>query len=139
MGAMQTSAGKAKILAGVRDRLKVGGKFLSHELLARDHLESLHQNLTQMMRVNATPLPALDWIDTFNQAGLTVTKQQTGAMRLLDPVQVLRDEGVIHTVQMTWNILTQPVIRDRILMMRRVFTQHQQDLRYIALCAVREL
>ncbi|MHC5745831.1 MAG: SAM-dependent methyltransferase [Nostoc sp.] len=136
---MQTSAGKAKILAGVRDRLKVGGKFLSHELLARDHLESLHQNLTQVMRVNATPLTALDWIDTFNQAGLTVTKQQTGAMRLLDPVQVLRDEGVIHTVQMAWNILTQPVIRDRILMMRRVFTQHQQDLGYIALCAVREL
>ncbi|MEH1810290.1 hypothetical protein [Nostoc sp.] len=40
---------------------------------------------------------------------------------------------------MAWNILTQPVIRDRILMMRRVFTQHQQDLGYIALCAVREL
>jgi ubiquinone/menaquinone biosynthesis C-methylase UbiE len=32
---MQPPAGKAKILAGVRDRLKVGGKFLSHELLAR--------------------------------------------------------------------------------------------------------
>jgi len=60
-------------------------------------------------------------------------------MRLLDPVQVLRDEGVIHTVQIAWNILTQPLIRDRILMMRRVFTQHQQYLGYIALCAVREL
>lgn len=135
---MQTSAGKAKILAGVRDQLKIGGKFLSHELLARDHLESLHQNLTQVMRVNATPLPELDWIATFNQAGLTVTEQQTGAMRLLDPVQVLRDEGVIHTVQIAWNILTQPVIRDRIIKMRRVLTQHQQDLGYIALCAVRD-
>ncbi|WP_341530205.1 class I SAM-dependent methyltransferase [Nostoc sp. UHCC 0302] len=136
---MQTSAGKAKILTGVRDRLKVGGKFLSHELLARDHLESLHQDLTQVTRVNATPLPERDWINTFAQVGLTVTQRQIGAMRLLDPVQVLRDEGVIHTVQIAWNILTQPVIRDRILMMRRVFTQHQQELGYIALCAVREL
>jgi ubiquinone/menaquinone biosynthesis C-methylase UbiE len=136
---MQTSAGKAKILAGVRDRLKVGGKFLSQELLARDHLESLRQDLTQVTRVNATPLPEQDWIDTFAQIGLTVTQRQIGAMRLLDPVQVLRDEGVIHTVQIAWNILTQPAIRDRILMMRRVFTQHQQDLGYIALCAVREL
>ncbi|BAY23923.1 hypothetical protein NIES2100_37160 [Calothrix sp. NIES-2100] len=136
---MQTSAGKAKILTGVRDRLKVGGKFLSHELLARDHLESLRQDLTQVTCVNATPLPERDWIDTFAQVGLTVTQRQIGAMRLLEPVQVLRDERVIHTVQIAWNILTQPVIRDRIIKMRRVFTQHQQDLGYIALCAVREL
>ncbi|MBD2511696.1 class I SAM-dependent methyltransferase (plasmid) [Nostoc sp. C052] len=136
---MQTSAGKAKILTGVRDRLKVGGKFLSHELLARDHLESLRPDLTQVTRVNATPLPERDWINTFAQLGLTVTQRQIGAMRLLEPIQVLRDEGVIQTVQIVWNILTQPLIRDRILMMRRVFTQHQQDLGYIALCAVREL
>jgi hypothetical protein len=60
-------------------------------------------------------------------------------MRLLDPVQVLRDEGIAHTAQIIWNVSTQPVIRDRILMMRRVLTQHRQDLGYIALCAVREL
>ncbi len=136
---MQSPAGKAKILTGVYDRLKVGGKFLSHELLARDHLEALHQDLVQATRVNATPLTERDWISTFNQAGLAITQQQTGAMRLLDPVQVLKDEGVIHTARIVWNVFTQPVIRDRILIMKRVFTQHQQDLGYIALCAVREL
>jgi cyclopropane fatty-acyl-phospholipid synthase-like methyltransferase len=136
---MQSPAGKVKILSGVRDRLKVGGKFLSHELLACDHLEALHQDLVQATHVNATPLMEQDWINTFDQAGLVVTHQQIGAMRLLDPVQVLRDEGAIHTMQIAWNILTQPVIRDRILMMRRVLTQHQQDLGYIALRAVREL
>jgi cyclopropane fatty-acyl-phospholipid synthase-like methyltransferase len=135
---MQSPVGKARILSGVRDRLKVGGRFISHELLARDHLESLHQDLPQATRVNATPLPEVGWIDIFNQAGLTVTQQQTGAMRLLDPVQVLQDEGVVHTAQIIWNVLTQPVVRDRILTMRRVFTQHQADLGYIALCAVRE-
>jgi ubiquinone/menaquinone biosynthesis C-methylase UbiE len=135
---MQAPTGKAKILAGVRDCLKIGGKFLSHELLAHDHLETLHQDLTQAMHVNATPLPEQIWINTFDQTGLIVTQRQIGAMRLLDPAQVLRDEGVIHTAQIVWNILTQPVIRDRILTMRRVLTQHQQDLGYIALCAVRE-
>ncbi len=135
---MQSPAGKAKILTGVRDRLKVGGKFLSHELVAHNHLESLRRDLTQAMRINATPLPELDWIKTFHQVGLMVTQQQTGEMRLLDPVQVLKDEGVIHTAQIAWNVLTQPVIRDRILAMRQVLTHHQQDLGYIALCAVRE-
>ena len=136
---MQSPVGKAAILSGVRDRLKDGGKFLSHELLARDHLASLHQDLTQTMRVNATPLPEQDWITTFEQAGLIVTQRQSGAMRLLDPGQVLRDEGVTHTVQIAWNLLTQPVLRDRILTMRHVLTKHQQDLGYIAFCAVRAL
>lgn len=135
---MQVSAGKANILAGIRDRLNIGGKFLSHELLARDHLESLHQDLTQAMHVNATPLTDADWIKTFHQVGLTVTQQQTGAMKLLDPIQVLQDEGVGHTAQIVWNMVTQPVLRDRIIKMRRVLTQHQQNLGYIALCAVRD-
>lgn len=136
---MQTSAGKAKILAGVRDRLKVGGKFLSHELLARDHFASLQQDLTQAMHVNATPLPEQGWITAFDQAGLTVTQRHSGAMKLLDPVQVLQDEGLAHTMQIAWKLLTQPVIRDRLLTMRQVLTQHQQDLGYVALCAVRAL
>lgn len=135
---LQSPAGKAKILADVRDRLNIDGKFLSHELLARDHLESLHQDLSQAMHVKATPLTEADWINTFYQVGLTVTQQQRGAMKLLDPIQVLQDEGVVHTAQIVWNMVTQPVLRDRILTMQRVLTQHQADLGYIALCAVRE-
>lgn len=136
---MQSPTGKAKILSGVRDRLKVGGKFLSHELLARDHLELLRQDLTQAIRVNATPLTEADWIDTFYHAGLTVMQQQTGTMRLLDPIQVLQDEGIVHTAQIVWNVMTQPVMRDRILTMPQVLTQRQPDLGYITLCAIREL
>jgi SAM-dependent methyltransferase len=134
---MQSPIGKARILTDIHNRLKVGGKFLSHELLARDHLEVLGRDLTQVTCVNATPLLEQDWISTFDEAGLTVRQHQIGAMRLLNPVQLLRDEGIIHTTQIGWNILTQPVIRDRILAMRRVFTQYQQDLGYIALCAIR--
>jgi SAM-dependent methyltransferase len=134
---MQSPIGKARILADIHNRLKVGGKFLSHELLARNHLEVLGQDLTQVTCVNATPLLEQDWISLFDEAGLTVRQHQIGSMRLLNPVQLLRDEGIIHTTQIGWNILTQPVIRDRILAMRRVFTQYQQDLGYIALCAIR--
>ena len=134
---MQSPAGKAKILTGVRDRLKIGGKFLSHELLARDNLETLREDLIQATRVNATPLSAIDWNETFDRAGLAVTQQQTGAMRLLDPVQVLQDEGVAGTAHIIWNVATQPAIRDRIVRMRQVFTQHHQDLGYIISCTVR--
>jgi ubiquinone/menaquinone biosynthesis C-methylase UbiE len=135
---MQSAAGKAKILAGVRDRLQVGGKFLSHELLAQNHSQELHQDLAQATRVNATPLTEREWINALDQAGLTVIQQQTGSMKLLDPAQVLRDEGAIRTARIVWNVMTQPALRDRIFEMRQVLTQHQQDLGYIALCAIRE-
>lgn len=135
---MQSSVGKARILSGVRDRLKPNGKFLSHELLARYPLESLHQDLSQATRVNATPLSEAGWIDAFAQAGLAITQQQIGAMRLLNSFQMLQDEGAVHTAQIIWNMLTRPVVRDRILKMRQVFIQHQQDLGYIAMCAIKE-
>lgn len=135
---MQSPAGKAKILAGVHDRLKPGGQFLSQELLARDHIEQLHQDLVQTIRVNSTPLSEPDWISAFNQAGLKISHHKTGAMKLLDPIQMLRDEGPVRTTKILWNVLTQPVVRDRLLAMRQVFTQHRQDMGYIALHAVRE-
>jgi cyclopropane fatty-acyl-phospholipid synthase-like methyltransferase len=130
---MQSPAGKAKILHGVRDRLKPGGTFLSHELVAHDHLDQIHQDLAQALRVNATPLTKAGWIDAFHQAGFTVTNCKTGAMRLLEPGQLLQDEGMTGTAKLVWNVVTQPTIRDRILTMRQVFSQHRHSLNYIVM------
>jgi len=33
-------------------------------------------------------------------------------------------------------VLTKPAIRSRVLEMRRVFSQYQQELGYIAVCAI---
>jgi hypothetical protein len=57
-------------------------------------------------------------------------------MGLLNPVQMLRDEGVVDTARIVWNILTKAPIRDRVLQMRHVFKHHQQNLGYISLCAI---
>jgi hypothetical protein len=48
------------------------------------------------------------------------------------------NEDIARTSQILWNLLTNPVIRDRVLAMRHVFTQHQQNLGYIALQAMRK-
>lgn len=133
---MQSPAGKAKILQGIRNKLKPGGKFLSHELLVCDHEEEVHRTLSQVIRMNATPLSVEDWNKACDTAELNVQQYQTGAMGLLNPLQMLRDEGVVDTARIVWNVLTKAPIRDRVLHMRHAFKQHQQDLGYIALCAV---
>ncbi|MEW5860918.1 MAG: class I SAM-dependent methyltransferase [Cyanobacteriota bacterium] len=134
---MQSVPGKAKILAGVRDRLKSGGKFLCHELLARNQEAEIHQALAQVIRVNSTPLSEANWLAACEAAGLQVQQHQTGSMGLLNLRRVLQDEGVVDTLRILWNVLTHPQLRKRVLAMRRVFQQYQQDLGYIVLSAKR--
>ena len=133
---MQSPAGKRQILRGIRDKLKPGGNFLSDELLACNHEEAVHRTLSQVIRMNATPLSVENWKQACEEAGLTVQQYQTGAMGLLNPVQMLQDEGILDTVRIVWNVLTRSQLRERVLQMRCAFKQHQQDLGYIALCAV---
>jgi predicted O-methyltransferase YrrM len=134
---MQSAPGKAKILASVRDRLRPGGMFLSHELLANNHEQEIHQALAQTIRVNSTPLSEAGWMTACGTAGLQVQQHRTGPMQLLNPVQMVRDEGAIGTGKILWNILTHPQLRQRILAMRQVFQQYRSDLGHIILCATR--
>jgi SAM-dependent methyltransferase len=134
---MQSPAGKAKILNGVRDRLKTGGKFLSHELLAQAHEEEIHQLLAQTIRANSTPLSEANWISALAAAGLAVQRHQTGPPGLLNIGRMIQDEGLFSTLRILGNILTQPDLRKRVLGMRRAFHQYRQDLGYIVLCATR--
>lgn len=129
---MQSASGKAKILRGVGDRLKPGGQFLSHELWANGpNAASLHKELAATIRVNATPLSTDGWIDACQQAGLQVEHHHTGPMALLNPRRIAQEEGIGTLLRLGWNMLTRPVMRQRILDMRRVFTRHRDELGYI--------
>jgi cyclopropane fatty-acyl-phospholipid synthase-like methyltransferase len=133
---MQSPPAKAKILAGIHNKLNPGGKFLSHELLARDKEEEIHAELAAVIRVNTTPLSEANWISAFNSAGLEVQQQQTGGMNLLNWRRMLQDEGILHTLRILGNILTRPPIRKRVLEMRSVFQKYRDELGYIIICAV---
>ncbi len=135
---MQSPSGKAKIISGICDRLKPGGKFLSHELLARSQEAEIHQALSEVIRVNSTPLSESGWITVCQNAGLQVEKCQTGAMGLLNLQRMVEDEGFVNTARILWNVLSKAQIRDRVLAMRRVFQHYQQDLGYIILCATKQ-
>lgn len=135
---MQSIPAKKKILQGICDRLKPGGKFLSHELLVNDREEEIHQALAAAIRVNSTPLSEANWIAACETVGLKVVHHQTGSMGLMNPIRIIQDEGWLDAIKFFWNGLTQPKIRDRLLTMRRVFKQYERELGYIVLCAERK-
>ena len=133
---MQSPPGKAKILAGIHNKLNSGGKFLSHELLARDKEEQIRTELAQVIRVNSTPLSEANWIQACETANLQVQKHKTGAMALLNLGRIIQDEGIVDTIQILGNVLTHKPIRTRVLEMRSVFQKYRHELGYIILCAV---
>jgi cyclopropane fatty-acyl-phospholipid synthase-like methyltransferase len=132
---MQFNPGKAKILSIIRDRLKPSGKFLAHDLLVRSNEVQVRKNLSQAIRVNANPLSLAEWEAACENAGLSLQQQQTGSMKLLNLSQIIRDEGLLRTVKIAWNILTNPDLRHRILQIRSSFKQHQDWLGYIVFWA----
>ena len=126
---------KPKYLSGIKDCLKPGGKFLSHELLVRDNKTQVHQNLSKSIRVNANPLTVSEWSTACKDAGLTLQQQQTGTMGLLNLGQMVRDEGLFNTVKIAGNVLTNPNLRSRVLQMRRNFQQQRNNIGYIVFWA----
>jgi predicted O-methyltransferase YrrM len=132
----QSPLGKAKLLSAIHNRLKPGGKFLSHELLARNKEEEIRADLAQVIRVNSTPLSEVNWIDALATAKLQVQQHLTGSMNLLNLKRMLQDEGIVNTMQILWNILTQKSIRQRVVEMRHVFHKYRNELGYIIMCAV---
>ncbi|MDV3351180.1 class I SAM-dependent methyltransferase [Leptothoe sp. LEGE 181152] len=136
---MQSAGGKAKILAGICDRLKANGQFLSQELrVSGTATDAIHRDLSTTIRVNASPLSTEGWITACQTAGLTVEKYDTGPMTLLSPRQIAQEEGLATLLTIGWNMLTRPVLRQRILSMRETFIRHSSDLGYVVLCARKE-
>lgn len=135
---MQSPQGKAKVLAAIHNRLKPGGKFLSHELLARNKEAEIRTDLARVIRVNSTPLSEANWIGALATAGLQVQQHLTGSMNLLNVRRMLQEEGVLNTMRILWNILTQQSIRKRVVEMRHVFQKYRNELGYIIMCAVAE-
>jgi cyclopropane fatty-acyl-phospholipid synthase-like methyltransferase len=135
---MQSPMGKAKILQAVSDRLKPGGKFLSHEVAVHHRETELHHVLSEIVRVNVTPLSPSGWITTLKDAGLKVDHQHVGRMHLLNPTAVIEDEGWANALWMGLNIALRPKMRSRIVAMYQTFQHHQHDLNYIILVSMKK-
>jgi citrate lyase beta subunit len=85
--------------------------------------------------VGARPHKARHWRGLLEAAGFDIETEQTTAMRLLDPVQFVRDEGIRNALRFSANdLLRDRRARRRILDMRSVLLRHRAHL--AAVCFV---
>ncbi|MEM9217852.1 MAG: class I SAM-dependent methyltransferase [Cyanobacteria bacterium P01_F01_bin.150] len=136
---MQSTTGKAQVLTGIYNCLKPNGHFLSQELcVSGPDIKAIYRDLASTIRVNAKPLSPEDWRSACQTAGLTLEHQHTGPMTLLSPRHILQQEGLSTLLKISWNMLTRPVLRQRILSMRKTFRRYGDNLGYIVLSAQKE-
>jgi len=76
-------------------------------------------------------------IRRFEAAGLTIVAKHTAPMHLLEPVRLVKDEGLLRALRFAWNVLTHAAARRRVLTMRRVFRKYSNHLAAITVVATK--
>ena len=136
---MQADHRKSEIIKEAHRILKKGGRYGIHELalvpdeIPEDSKAFIQRELAQVIKVNARPLTAKEWVNLLETEGFKVINIETNPMHLLKPKRMVDDEGLLRTLKILFNILTHPRERKRIMAMRRIFKKYQQNLRGISI------
>jgi len=144
MLSMQAQEQKSRIFAEARRLLAAGGRYGIHELcfLPDDISDRVRHEIQAAMskeiHVGVQPLSRSEWVQLFEQNGMKVIWCGEAPMDLLEPRRVLRDEGLMGSLRIAFNMVTTPVLRQRILAMRWLFRKYGEHLGAISLVGQRE-
>jgi len=141
---MQNQEQKNRIFAEARRLLSAGGRYAIHELcfLPEDISDSVRHEIQAAMsreiHAGIQPLSRNEWVRLFERNGLKVAWSCEAPMHLLEPRRMLQDEGFGGVLRIAFNIATNPLLRHRILGMRRLFRKYGEHLGAISLVGKRK-
>ena len=137
---MQGEKGKAAIVSEANRILATGGRYAIHELLLTPNnvdqtvADNLRKALATTIKVNARPLTATEWSELLENNGFKVLSINVAPMGLLQPKQMIEDEGP-RVLKIMFNLARNPQARKRVLAMRKVFSENAQNLGAISIIA----
>ena len=137
---MQGEKGKAAIVSEANRILATGGRYAIHELLLTPNnvdqtvADNLRKALATTIKVNARPLTATEWSELLESNGFKVLSIKVAPMGLLQPKQMVEDEGP-RVLKIMFNLARNPQARKRVLAMRKVFSENAQNLGAISIIA----
>lgn len=138
---MQADHRKAEIMREAHRILRPGGLYGIHEIaltpdaMSADTKKQIQHDLATTIKVNARPLTRAEWTAMLEAEGFIVESVMTNPMHLLETARIIDDEGFLRTLKITWNILSHPKARRRILEMRKVFRRYGPSMQAIAIVA----
>ena len=139
MLSMQPATTKTRIVKEAVRLLRLGGRYGIHELcLVPDDIEeqtriAIQQELSHDIHVGVRPLTRLEWHDLLKAEGLHIEAEFVAPMHLLEPRRLVQDEGLFGAMRFVWNVARNPLARQRVMHMRRVFRKYRNHLAAIAI------
>lgn len=140
---MQTQEQKARLIAEACRLLVPAGRYAIHEIcLLPDEISDtlrceIQTAMSKEIHIGVQPLTRQEWIQLLERHGLRVTWHNEAPMRLLEQSRILQDEGLAGALRFMFNVARTPVLRHRVLAMRRLFRRFEAHLGSISLLGER--
>ncbi|SEO06040.1 Methyltransferase domain-containing protein [Amphibacillus marinus] len=129
---------KNKAVAEYRRVLKPGGVLITHDvLLMTDNQDQLVSGLQRVIHVPAKPYHQANWEKLFLDNGFDKLDCITGEMSLMNPIGMIRDEGIGTVIKIFKNAM-KAKNRTYFKEMFTFFNQHKKDLGFIAIISYKE-
>lgn len=134
---MYVDKAKTRLIDEYYRVLKPGGRLLTHDIMyTSERLEASRQSqLEEVVKSNVSPMTQSAWQAQFSASGFQSVRTHHGAMSLMSPAGLIRDEGLARAAKILFNGLRTRENRSRFLGMFRFFRRHRQQLNYIACCS----
>lgn len=144
MLSMQPPSAKAKIVNEAARLLRAGGRYGIHELCLQpddvpDEIRhAIAADLSDEIHVGVRPLTLAEWRTLLESAGFVISNVDLAPMHLLEPLRLIRDEGLPRALRFAFNVARTPTARRRVLTMRRVFRKYRRHLAAVAIVAIKK-
>lgn len=129
---MMPENAKHRIISEYYRVLKKGGLLLTHDIAIINNEETAIKKLSDSVNINVSPLPVDKWISLFKNIGFETTHKKLGKLSLMNPIGMIKDEGIFNTIKIIFNGLKKEN-RAQFIKMRKTFMQLKNDINYIAL------
>ncbi len=144
MLSMQTPQQKTRIVREAHRLLKPGGRYGIHELclipndLGENTKHEIQHELSTVIHHGTRPLTIAEWQSLLESEGFSVPAHAQAPMHLLEPLRIIRDEGMFGALRFAMNLLCQREARRRVLAMRRIFGKFREHLAAVMLIGVKK-
>lgn len=141
---MQPDRLKEQIIREAHRMLQPGGRYAIHEMslqpndIPSELKDTIHKDISKVIRVNARPLTVEEWKGLLEQNGFRVIEVHTAPMHLLRVKRVISDEGVLGTLKIGYRCATRGGAFKRVSSMRQVFMKYEEYLGAVSMIAVKE-
>ena len=128
----QRKAAFLKSIANICDPSQI----LLHEVCIRsdcskEKLTHIRRDVGNILGVGFYPETLETYRQILGEAGFELQEFETGPLRQLNPIFIIRDEGLIHSLQISMNIILNSRLRARLFEGRKVLSGLSHDLGFI--------